>query len=255
MSSFVLFGQEFDVATIKRSPPPNITYTIGGISYAPKSFRPTPGGGLETRGSTLNDLVAIAYALSAEQLKGGPPWAGVDRYDVTAKVTEGAGDPAVLTRGGRQPWSEGVRLRTRALLAARFHLAVHSETRESDIYELHVDRNGPKLHAPQESAADVGITFRGNEMVSNGGDMNELASLLSSQLHEPVADKTGLTGKYDFTLRWSSEELALGTSARDQSNLPSIFTAVRDQLGLRLDRTKGSLEVLVIDRAERPSDN
>ena len=251
-----LRGQEFDVATIKPSAPPSITYTIGGVPYAPKSFHFMPGGGLQTQGATLKDLVVLAYDVLPNRIQGGHPWAAVDRYDVTAKVTEGEGDPATLTDAERQKWTERIRLRTRALLASRFNLAVHKETREFAMYELHVDKNGPKADALKESSATSGIAFRGY-MLSNGGDMHELVSLLSSQLQKPVVDKTGLTGKYDFTLRWATEQLSLvpGTPTGDADKLPSIFTALREQLGLRLDSTKGPLEVLVIDRAEKPSEN
>jgi uncharacterized protein (TIGR03435 family) len=252
-----LHGQEFDVATIKPSDPPSISYTIGGISYAPKSFHFTPGGGLQTTGSTVKDLIVTAYDVHPSQIQGGPPWAAVDRYDVTAKVTEGDGNPATLTDAERQKWTERIRLRTRALLASRFNLAVHKETRESAMYELNVDKNGPKADALKESSGTLGISFRGNVMSSNGGDMHELVLLLSSQLQKPVVDKTGLTGKYDFTLRWATEQLSLvpGTPTGDPDKSPSIFTALREQLGLHLDSTKGPLEVLVIDRAEKPSEN
>ena len=250
-------GQEFDVATVKPSDPHSPTYTIGGISYAPKSFHFTPGGGLQTIGSTLKDLIVLAYDVLPNRTQGGPPWAAVDRYDVTAKVTEGEGDPAALTDAERQRWTERIRLRTRTLLASRFNLAVHKETREFAMYELHVDKNGPKADALKESNATLGISFRGNVMLGNGGDMHELVSLLSSQLQKPVVDKTGLTGKYDFTLRWATEQLSPvpGTPTGDPEKSPSIFTALREQLGLRLDSTRGPLEVLVIDRAEKPSEN
>jgi uncharacterized protein (TIGR03435 family) len=87
--------------------------------------------------------------------------------------------------------------------------------------------------------------------------MHELVLLLSSQLQKPVVDKTGLTGKYDFTLRWATEQLSLvpGAATGEADKLPSIFTAMREQLGLRLDSTKGPIEVLVIDRADKPSEN
>lgn len=251
-----LHGQEFDVASIKPSPPPGITYTIGGVAYAPKSFHFTPGGGLQTQGATLRDLIVLAYDVLPNRTQGGPPWTTVERYDVTAKMTEGEGDPATLTDAERQKWTERIRLRTRALLASRFKLAVHKETREFAMYELHVDKNGPKADALKESSATSGITFRGY-ILSHGGDMHELVSLLSSQLQRPVMDKTGLTGKYDFTLRWAAEQLSPvpGTPTGDPSNLPSIFTALREQLGLRLDSTKGPVEMLVIDRAEKPTEN
>jgi uncharacterized protein (TIGR03435 family) len=253
----VVHGQQFDVASIKPSPPPSVTYTIGGVAYAPKSFHFTPGGGLQTTGSTLKDLVVLAYDVLPNRTQGGPPWAAVDRYDVTAKLTEGDGDPATLTDAERQKWTERIRLRTRALLASRFNLALHKETREFAMYELHVDKNGPKADGLKESNASSGTSFLGNQMIGKGGEMHELVSLLSSQLQKPVVDKTGLTGKYDFTLRWSTEQLSLapGTPIGEADKSPSIFTALREQLGLRLDSTRGPLEVLVIDRAERPSEN
>jgi uncharacterized protein (TIGR03435 family) len=252
-----LHGQEFDVASVKPSGPPGTTYTIGGVAYAPKSFRFMPGGGLQTLGATLKDLIVLAYDLLPNQTQGGPPWAPVDRFDVTAKVTEGEGDPAALTDAERQKWTERIRLRTRALLASRFNLAVHIETRESAIYELHVDKNGPKADALKESDATSGTSFLGNQIVGKGGDMHDLALLLTSQVQQPVVDQTGLTGKYDFTLRWSTEPLSPvpGTPTGDADKLPSIFTALREQLGLRLDSARGPIEVLVIDRAEKPSEN
>jgi uncharacterized protein (TIGR03435 family) len=255
--SFSLLAQEFDVATIKLSGPPGVTYTIGGVSYAPKSFHFMPGGGLQTTGATLKDLIVLAYDVLPNQTQGGPPWAAVDRYDVTAKVTEGEGDPAALTDPERKKWTERIRLRTRALLASRFNLTVHKETRELAIYELHVDKNGPKADALKESTATLGTSFLGNQIIARGGDMHDLALLLTSQVQEPVVDKTGLTGRYDFMLRWSSDQLSPvpGTPTGNADTLPSVFTALRDQLGLRLYSTRGPVEVLVIDRAERPSDN
>ena len=252
-----LQAQEFDVATIKPSPPPTVTYTIGGVAYALKGFHFMPGGGLQATGATLRDLVVLAYDLLPGQIQGGPPWAAADRYDVTAKVTESEGDPATLTDAERKKWTERIRLRTRALLAGRFNLASHKETRESAIYELHVDKNGPRVEALKETDATLGISFRGNEILGNGGDMHELGLLLSSQVQKPVVDKTGLTGKYNFTLQWSPEQLSPvpGTPTGDADKSPSIFAALREQLGLRLDIARGALEVLVIDRVEKPSEN
>jgi uncharacterized protein (TIGR03435 family) len=216
-----------------------------------------PGGGLQTQGATLKDLVVLAYDVLPNQIQGGPPWAAVDRYDVTAKVTEGEGDPATLTDAERQKWTERIRLRTRALLASRFSLAVHKETREFAIYELHVDKNGPKADALKESNATSGTSFLGNQIIGKGGDIHDVALILGSVLQKPVVDKTGLTGRYDFTLRWAAEQLSLvpGTPTGDQDKSPSIFTALREQLGLRLDSTRGPIEVLVIDQAEKPSEN
>lgn len=243
--SLTLDGQEFDVATIKPAPPGTIA----------KSFHSTPGGGLETTGTTLRDLMVIAYDLVGVPIQGGPAWAAAERFDVTAKVLSGERDTAGLTAAGH--WSEGIRLRTRALLASRFNLAVHKETRELAMYELHVDRNGPKA-ALKETTLNLGLSQRRwDEMTANGAYMVALVSMLSNIVQKPVVDKTGLTGRYRFTLRWAPDQLSgvPGTAAGDAGNLPSIFTAVREQLGLRLDSTKGPMEVIVIDRAEKPSAN
>jgi uncharacterized protein (TIGR03435 family) len=235
-----LLAQEFDVATIKPTAPGTIE----------KGFHFTPGGGLQTLNATLNDLVVLAYDLLPGQIQGGPPWIAVDRFDVNAKVlTESESDP--------QKWTELTRLRTRALLASRFHLAFHKETREFAMYELRVDKSGPKAGLV-ESNATGGVSFYGNVMVGKGGHtMHDLTMILPNLLQKPVVDKTGLTGGYDFTLRWSADELSLGAGkpAGDLDKSPSIFTALREQLGLRLDSVKGPLEMIVIDRAERPSDN
>jgi|SRR5579862_5493553 len=240
-----MLAQEFDVASIKPSAPGTIA----------KSFRFMPGGGLQVTNSTLQDLIMRAYGVGGLQVQGGPPWIAVDRYDVTAKlVTEFEGDPATLTDAERQKWTERIRLRTRALLTSRFNLAVHKETREFPIYELHVDKNGPKADALKESSAALGISYLGYA-IGNGGDMRELAGLLSGFVERPVVDKTGLTGKYDFTLRWTDELSSPRTPAGDPDKYPSIFIALREQLGLRLDSAKGPLEVIVIDRAEKPSEN
>ena len=253
-----LLAQEFEIATIKPSAPGTIA----------KSFHFTPGGGLQTTGSTLKDLIVHAYDIRADQIQGGPPWVAVDRYDVTAKAaTEGEGLLATLTEDNRQKWTQLTRLRTRAILASRFNLAVHQETREFAIYELRVDKNGPKADGLKESNANLGTNFLGNVILGNGGDMHDLVMILGPLLQKPIVDKTELTDKYDFTLRWTPDQL-LAVPRRpdlpsavprvptgDLDKLPSIFTALREQLGLRLDSTKGALEVIVIDRAERPSDN
>ncbi len=258
--STALLAQEFDVASIKPSAPPDTTYTIGGVAYPPKSFRFTPGGGLQTVGSTLKDLIVLAYDVQA-QIQGVPPWAAVDRYDVTAKAAEGEGDPAALTRDAeRQKWTEGIRLRDARAARRAGSTALPStwaRTREFAIYELHVDRNGPKSDALKESNATSGTSFLGNQMIGKGGDMHDVALLLGSVLQKTVVDKTGLTGRYDFTLRWAAEQLSLvpGTPTADAEKSPSLFTALREQLGLRLTSTRGPLEVLVIDRAEKPSGN
>jgi bla regulator protein blaR1 len=246
--TMALRGQEFDVATIKPSDPGSIA----------KSFKFTPGGGLRTVGSTLRELIETAYDVRQVQIQGGPSWAAQDRYDVTAKaVSEGDADPSTLSDADRQKWTERLRLRTRAPLADRFSLLAHKETRELPIYALNADKNGPRADALKESQSYGGIGLRSGSMTGVGAPMGVLVSILSNLLQRPVVDRTGLIGMYDFTLKWTPDQAApaAGAPTAEPAEPPSIFTALREQLGLRLDSARGPVEVLVIDRAEKPSEN
>jgi uncharacterized protein (TIGR03435 family) len=150
------------------------------------------------------------------------------------------------------------------LLVARFNLQFHHETRERPTYVLVVAKNGPKLHKAQSgethpsgiSSPDVTggsgeSTVTPGEIVLKGSSLSLLANLLSSQgLSHPVVDKTGLTDMYDITLRWSPDDI--GSS---DASLPSLFTALKEQLGLKLEYNKNPIDVIVIDHIERPSAN
>ena len=140
------------------------------------------------------------------------------------------------------------------LLADRFQLKVHRETKETPVYALVVGKNGAKL---KESAPDEtgGTSVRGNgiemHMEASKGTMDKLAYQLSLTAGRPVLDRTGLSGHYTYTLDWLP---ANGTAPPD-SDIPSIFTAVQEKLGLRLEATKAPIEMLIVDRAARPSEN
>jgi uncharacterized protein (TIGR03435 family) len=245
-------AQEFEVASIKPSDPNSIA----------KSFHYTAG--LRTVGSTLRDLIVIAYDVRPPiQIQGGPSWIDQDRYDVTAKVvSESDADPSALSDADRQKATEQTRLRTRALLADRFKPLLHKETRELPLYTLTIDKSGIKPDAFRESKRSYsGLTLRNaapvsTSMISVGSDMSDVAALLAKILDRPVVDRTGLTARYEFTLKWAPEQtVPLAGAPLPDSTDPSIFTALREQLGLRLESTKGPLEILVIDRAEKPSAN
>jgi uncharacterized protein (TIGR03435 family) len=155
-------------------------------------------------------------------------------YDIKAKAEGNAGDdlwPMVQT-----------------LLADRFQLKFHRETRELPIYALVVAKNGAKLHAV--SAAGLGVGMGKGRFNGRGADMPTLASVLSNELGRLVFDRTGLSGFYDFTLTFEPDD----TRAADTAG-PSLFTALQEQLGLRLEPQKGPVETLVIDHAEKPSAN
>jgi uncharacterized protein (TIGR03435 family) len=180
-------------------------------------------------------LILHAYDLQEFQIAGGPQWMNQDRYDVSAKVPDG-GDSSV----------DANRLRLRALTAERFGLQFHRETKQAKILALTIGKGGPKLMPHPEGAP--GRTSSGLAQISGkGADMKTLARILSARLGQPVVDETGLSGTFDFQLKWDPD--------RDKGTGPTVFTALQEQLGLRLDSEKGPLEVLVVDRAERPTDN
>jgi bla regulator protein blaR1 len=187
-----------------------------------------------------------------------PSWTKSERYDVEAKVD----DEDVPKWKALSPSQR--RLALQPLLVTRFNLQFHHETRERPTYSLVVGKNGPKLHKAQpiethpssvsspDSAGDKDkSTVTPGKIVLKGSSLSLLAGLLSSQgLDHPVVDKTGLTGLYDITLRWSPADV--GTS---DASLPSLFTALQEQLGLKLEYSKNPIDVVVIDHIDKPSAN
>jgi uncharacterized protein (TIGR03435 family) len=169
-------------------------------------------------------------------LTGAPGWLDTARYDIVAKTEAGpTGD-------------ELFRERVRALLESRFGLVAHHETRELTSYVLTVAKGGSKLKAVATPGEQLG--FRGGAGHNRGFaiTMPMFAKELGRLMGRPVLDKTGLEGKYDYVLEWSADSDATGTG-------PSVFTALQEQLGLRLESVKAPTDTLVIDRIERASEN
>ena len=216
---------EFEAAVIKPSDPTHVGMQI---------FSPGPGR-LTVMTATLKDMTAFAYRLRRHQVAGGPAWFDGDKYDITAKAD------------GRVT-NEQLRLMLQSLLATRFQLTFHRETRELLLYDLVVGKGGPKLH--EVDKAGLGLGLRETRLNGRGATMPTLASSLSDKVGRVVRDKTGLIGFYEFTLTWAPE----GAPA-DDKNLPDLFTAVQEQLGLRLEPAKGPVEVLTVDHAAKPSEN
>ena len=226
-------GAAFEVASIKLHPEP-IT-----VSQDP-TIR---GSRVTATASTLLDLVTTAYAMRYDQVSGGPAWVNSTHYDIAAKAE---GD-AALTK-------EHFRRLLQALLADRFQLKVHRETKEVPVFALVVGKNGPKLK--ETSANAPGNNFvrggaKGLHMEASKGTMEQLARQLSVSAGRSVVDKTGLTGYYAWVLDW----IPPNGNADPDSDTPALFTAIQEQLGLKLEPTKGSLEMLVIDSAQKPSEN
>ncbi len=216
----------FEAAAIKRSKP----------STEGTNIRSDPNGTLRVENATLKDLIRFCYEVTDDRIAGGPKWIDDDRFDVSAK-------PENRSR------PEQVLLMMQRLLADRFQLALHRESKDARVYQLVVAKAGPKLRRPKEGE-EPGLQGRKGQITAHATPMAVFAQYLSHRLGQPVVDKTGLPESYDFTLEYEPE------SANDAAATgPSIFTAIQEQLGLRLQPGKGSVEVLVIDRAEKPSDN
>ena len=218
-------------------------------------FRRAAGGVLNATNVCVRFLIEYAYDVRDDQISGGPAWLDSERYEVLAKPGDNT-DSA-----GKSPSGDSaslIRLRTQSLLADRFHVILHRETKELPVLVLTVAKNGPK--GLRESTAG------GPDFVSDGHHLNcQRVSMamfakefLARQTGRSVTDKTGLAGDFDFTLDWTSDDAPPSTSADGGATIvqfPPLLLALQEQLGLRLDRQKGPVEILVIDHAERPAEN
>jgi bla regulator protein BlaR1 len=220
----------------------------------------------------LKGLIQDAYGIEEHRLLGAPGWLSSEPYDVEAKV-DNADIPALpnLTISQRQ-------LMLQPVLRDRLQLRVHWETKQLIVYALVVDKSGLKMHeakpgdtypdgmkGPDGNAGGAGIMMvGGGQLTSQAIDLSALVRMLSDQVGATVLDKTGLTGKYDVKLHWQPEQRSTPpsadaaeqpTPAPTDSSGPSLFSALQDQLGLKLESQKSPVQVLVIDHVERPSPN
>lgn len=209
------------------------------------------------RNHTLTTLIAAAYNLNPRNVAGGPKWANLDRFDILAK-TPGEVRPNLDEQMGM----------LRRLLSDRFSLTFHLEQRSMPAYALMVDKGGPKLKQSDPSANMPAqgppplIFVVSRELVRLPGrsaTMGELASVLQrAALDRPVLDRTGLTSRFDFDLEFTPDDSVFGGAlgkGPDNPPQPGLFTALRQELGLRLVAVRGPVNVLVIDHAEHPSAN
>lgn len=179
---------------------------------------------------SLQALIRFAYEVEDYRISGVPKWLDDDKFDVIYK-----------------PSGPQANLMLRTLLADRFKLAVHTETRQLPVYELVVAKGGQKMEK-----ADRPTGFgSGGAMIKGTMEMSTLVSCLSSTLGRRVIDQTGLTGAYTLSLKWTPDDRA----ATGDNSPPSLVTAIQEQLGLRLESTKGPVDILVIDHAEKPTEN
>jgi uncharacterized protein (TIGR03435 family) len=225
---------EFEVAVIR----PSTASPSAGTS-----FNVFEGGRLRITNEPVRLLIRAAFQIRNAQIAGGPAWLDTDRYDVEAKT----GRP-------EKPGPDQIAPLLQSLLIDRFSMKFHREMRELTVYALVLDRNrkgGPKLKTkgPDENTA---MNTHGGDgkskLVGTGVSMGALARYVGNRLGRIVVDKTGLSDSYDFTLEWAPDEAP-------DSPLPPLVTALREQLGLRLESQKSPVEVLVIDRLQKPSGN
>jgi bla regulator protein blaR1 len=223
-----------------------------------------PGGGLRVSGATLKFLITLAYEVRSFQILGGSGWISSDRFDVMAKSDGSTNsekeprDPSKVTAAQLKGMQDQMRPKLQALLAERFKLNLRRETREQPVYALVIGKGGTKFH--QENGNFRGLRIGRTQLTGSGATLEMLTTALANQLGRPVLDRTRLEGSFDFKLEWADQGGASSPPGGDalppaDPNGPSIFTALQEQLGLKLESTKGPVEVLVIDQVERPSEN
>lgn len=241
---------EFEVATIKPTTPD----WHGG-----RYIRMQTAHELTARNHTLKTLVAASYNLSPQTISGGPAWVDSQHYDILAKAP-----------GDRRPNLGQQMAMLRKLLAERFGLAFHRERKEFAVYALTVAKNGPKLKQstiapdsyPQGPPPLIFVVApQLIRLPARYATMGDLASVMQrAALDRPVVDQTGLSGRYDFDLEWTPDETQFGGAFAgapngDAGQKPGLFTAIQEQLGLKLIATRGPVEAFVIDHADRPTEN
>jgi uncharacterized protein (TIGR03435 family) len=246
----------FDVVSIKPERSSGSNHINIDVSFDTDSFIAT--------GVTAKYLIELAYDVRDFQISGGPAWADSEKYAVNAKIDEetlGALKKLAADQGAVQR-----RLMLQSLLTERFKLKVSHSSKDLPTYALLVSKNGPKIKLSADPTGRGGFSSnKRGEVIVKGTFMNSFADWLSRELGRKVVDKTALEGKYDFTLHWTPERLtAMPGSAADSNpgaatppsdSGPSIFTALQEQLGLKLESQKGPVETLIIDSIERPSEN
>ena len=271
-SAIGLLAQEnpsFEVASIKQN-----TSGDGRIL-----IQMLPGNRVNVTGVPARQLIALAYQLQQFQLVGGPAWLANDRYDIVGKI---AGEPKPFVPGQPNP----TMLAMRSLLADRFKLKFHNETREMDVYNIVMLKPGvpgPGLKASTTDCVAQANARRGGPppgaapgppgvndpfpcglmglpgMIRMGGQpISQITQMLTNQTGRMVFDKTNLSGTWDFTLRYQFEgrvgQLPPGVPAPDP-DAPSLYTAIQEQLGLKLESAKAPVEVTVIDAVEHPTED
>jgi uncharacterized protein (TIGR03435 family) len=236
--------------------PPKPSFQVASVKLnAHSGFSPTTrrvaGNRFSVTGMPLLPLIMDAYNLREWQIVGGPTWINIEQWDIEAVADDGLNLQVFDLENPSRPTLSG--LMVQSLIENRFQFKFHRETKELPVYELAVAKNGPKLNVSKGQSAVNRRVTRG-EIDIQAYPFATFVYLLARQLDHALIDRTNLKGLYDIKLQWSTE-LKTGAEPSSSSDRPSIFTALQEQLGLRLESSKGPVEVLVIDSVQRPSEN
>jgi uncharacterized protein (TIGR03435 family) len=232
--------EAFEVATVK---------PIGDHPQAGRFFKMDGPHRWTATNFTLTNLIAMAYDLNPRTISGGPGWMESEKFNIEA-IAPGEVRPTRL---------EQMQM-LRALLVERFGLKFHRQEKEFSIYELTVAKGGSKLKPaanPDDPPEIVGIVYPGKiEVPAKSVTMDDFVAMLQrATLDRPTVNKTGLTGKYDFNLVWAQDETQYGgevPKAPEDASSPPLFTAVQEQLGLKLEATRGMVSAMVVDSVVKP---
>lgn len=233
----------FDVVTVKPSKP----------DEPGKMFR-VEGRRFSTVNTTVGDMVGFAYGIHPKQLVNAPAWVTTDKFDI-------AGTPDLDGAPSDHQWKSMIQ----KMLADRFQLKFHNDTRELSAYALTVAKTGPKLEKSQGDPNGLpGLWFSqlGNFHVQNATMRDFTQVMQATVLDRPVVDQTNLEGRWNFNLKWTADESQFAgmgvkiTPPADAADAPPpLFTAIQEEIGLKLDATKTSVPVFVVDHIEKPSEN
>src|SRR5215469_804831 len=229
--------QAFEVASIKPADPD----ARGTSSHTDRRF-------MTMKNWTLKRLVMRAFGVQDYQVTGGPNWLDTYRFDINAKVDEA--EPELHGPEGQ----ERLKAMLESLLGERFEFQFHRETKQLPIYNLVAAKSGFKLTAVKDTGSSSTNSNNGR-LTCKGVSMPGFAVFLSSTMERPVLDATGVPGVFDFKLEWSTQDGAAKAPDANEVAGPSIFTALQEQLGLKLESTKGLVEIIVVDHAEKPTEN
>lgn len=238
----------FDVASIR----------LNDSGTAGSSLGPGPGGGIRATNVTALQLITFANDFRDFQVEGGPDWLRTVRFDVTAKEDAAAStvSPRDMNAAQRESYINRQRECMQTLLQERFQLAAKLTSKELQGYVLTVGKNGHKLQpttSPEQNQSMRTNSGNVGRIEATATPISNLATSLSSILRRKVLDQTGITGAYDFKLDWTPE--AGSSEGGELAVTANLFTAIQEQLGLKLESKKIPLDVIVIERLEKPSDN